>query len=676
VAKQIQFDIVARDKASKTFSKIGGAAKLLGVVGLGSIVTNAVQTEAQFSKTMNLMQAGSNASGKEMDKLRALAVKMGADTQFSAGQAAEAMLELNKAGITPAAIQAGALEGTLTLAAAGGLDMANAATIAGNALNTFGLKAKDMNSVAAALAGGANASTASVESMGMALAQVGPGAKTAGLSIQETTAVLAAFDNAGIKGSDAGTSLKTMLTRLVPSTRKASNAMKDLGLKFTDSHGQFKSISNISEQLRTKMGKLSDAERTHYMNTIFGSDATRAATVLMGEGAKGVNKMIRATKDQNAAQRMAKASMKGTAGALERMGGSLETASLAIGQLLAPAVVFLADHVGALANEFVAFMPKIQAAVGFVQDHNVAFTALAVTIGTVVALTKIHTAVMAVQAAGGMMAMLKATKLVTTVTKAYAAVQWVLNAALAANPIVLVVVAIAALVAALVIAYKKSATFRRIVDAAFRAVKNAAMTALGWIKKNWHIILAILTGPIGLAVLAIAKNWDKIKDGARAVVDFVKSIPDKLGNLAGKFGNAGKDLIRAFVDGMKNAAGIIAGIAGNVWNTVKGLLNAAIDKINSALEFKISLPGPDISVNLPDIPHLAKGGIVRRPTLALIGEAGPEAVVPLSGAGAGGGGMSVVINVNGARDPKMTAREIHKELLRLKSQLGRGLELA
>jgi TP901 family phage tail tape measure protein len=146
---------------------------------------------------------------------------MGADTVFSANDAAGAMLELAKNGISPAVIQAGALKSALTLAAAGGVSMEEAATTMGNAINAFGLKGSQSASVAAALAGAANASSASISSLSQGLAQSATAAHQAGLSIQETTAALAAFANAGIQGSDAGTSLKTFLQRLVPQTKKA-----------------------------------------------------------------------------------------------------------------------------------------------------------------------------------------------------------------------------------------------------------------------------------------------------------------------------------------------------------------------------------------------------------------------------------------------------------------------
>jgi TP901 family phage tail tape measure protein len=360
----VVFDILAHDRASGKFdnvaraaqrstghmSKWGTALKASAAVGLGALTygaigfaKSAVEIEKQFSTSMRLIQAATHAPAAEMDKLNDLAIKLGADTSFSAGEAADAMLELAKAGLSTKTIMGGGVAGTLTLAAAGGTELGTAATIASNALNTFNLKGRDMAKVAAALAGGANASSASVESLGQGLQQVGPGATNAGLSLQETVAALSAFDAAGIKGSDAGTSLKTMLTRLVPTTDKAQTAMADLGLKFTNANGSFKSLTEISQILQDRLGGLSAEQRTTALATVFGSDATRAATVLMKQGADGIREYIKATNDQAAAQDMANARMGGTEGALERLSGSIETAKLRLGQELAPVIVSVAD---------------------------------------------------------------------------------------------------------------------------------------------------------------------------------------------------------------------------------------------------------------------------------------------------------------------------------------------
>lgn len=234
-----------------------------------------------------------------------------------------------------------------------------------------------------------------------------------------------------------------------------------------------------------------------------------------------------------------------------------------------------------------------------------------------------------------------ADKAAAAASKTWAAAQWLLNAALTANPIGLVVVAIVALVAAFVIAYQKSDKFRAVVTGAFDKVKAVASAAFGWVKKNWPLILAILTGPIGLATLAIVKNFDKIKAGFQAVIDWIKTVPGKIKDLGGKFLDAGAAIMGKIIDGIKSAAGFIGKIATGIWEAVKGLLNKAIDKINAALEFKIDLPlGKSITIDPPDIPHLATGGIITSPTLALLGEAGREAVLPLDR-----GGLLGTVNV-------------------------------
>lgn len=339
--------------ARRGFSGMAKAAGLgsIGVTGaLGAIVVSSVKSAAAFDVTMRQIAVATGAPASSIKSLSALALKMGQDTIFSAQDAGAAMLELAKGGLNEAQIRAGALASTLTLASAGGLDLASAAGYVVQGLSTFNLDASKAADVAAALAGGANASTASVQDMGMALSQVGPGAKLAGLSLQETTGVLAAFAQNGIKGSDAGTSLKTMLMRLVPQTAQQATAMERLHLKFTDAKGSFLGIDQIAQQLQDHLGKLSEAQRTSALNTIFGSDAARAASVLMKEGAKGVRDYTRATSDKTQADKLAAAATSGTAGALSQLSGSIDTAKLELGQALAPLITDLANHMTVWAN--------------------------------------------------------------------------------------------------------------------------------------------------------------------------------------------------------------------------------------------------------------------------------------------------------------------------------------
>lgn len=193
-----------------------------------------------------------------------------------------------------------------------------------------------------------------------------------------------------------------------------------------------------------------------------------------------------------------------------------------------------------------------------------------------------------------------ATLAASAATKAWAAVQWLLNAALSANPIGLVVIAIGALVAGLVLAYTKSETFRNIVQGAFRAVKNAAVSAFNWVKKNWPTLLAIITGPIGLAVLAVVKNFDRIKGAARTVWTTIKSI----------FGR-----VKSFLTGLfSDAGGFVSGIG----RGIADWLNANTP-FGDRIEFRVF--GKSVGFT---IPALATGGVIQRSGWATVGEKGPE----------------------------------------------------
>lgn len=579
--------------ATSTIRGMRGPALAVGA-GIGAVIASSVNLEKQFSQSMNMIAATTGAPKKEMAKLQGLAIQLGKDTSFSANEAGEAMLELAKGGLSAADIKAGALKGTLQLAAAGGVDLATAAGIAANALNTFGLKGKDMAKVSAALAGGANASTASVESLGQALSQVGPGARNAGLDINDTVGALAAFDSAGIKGSDAGTSLKTMLSRLVPNTEKARDAMKDLGLKFTDANGKFKPLTNIAQQLKEKMGGLSQEQRTLAMNTIFGSDATRAATVLMNEGGKGLGKYIKATKDRGAAEDAANARMKGTAGALERLSGSWETLRLTIGLMVAPAVSLIADKMSGLTNFLTENSKAVLIGVGVVGAFAAAILVANVAISVAGTVTKVWAATTAVVRG----AMVLAT-----------GAQWAFNAALSANPIGLVVAAVAALVAGLVWFFTKTKTGQKIVRVAWGAMKAAVKgvvdwwtqtawpairgffrgvgrvigNVVNWVKKNWPLLLGIITGPIGMAVYLVIKNWKRLKGAFSAVYEWIKrNVFDrfKLGLLILRVAfRLAKDKIASIFAGLKDRLGSIGKwIRDNVFGRIRtglGIMKAA-----------------------------------------------------------------------------------------------------
>lgn len=315
-----------------------GVATGYAAIKLGGLITESVQLEATYSKTMAQVAVATEAPAAQLEKLDDLALKLGADTVFSAGDAAQAMLELAKGGLTPAQISAGALANTLTLASAGGLELGVAANTVVQAMGAFQLGAEDTAAAVAALAGAANASSADVSDITQALQQAGTSANAAGFSIQDTAAYLGLFADSGIKGSDAGTSLRTMLTRLVPQTKEADAAMKALGLTYVDGNGKLVSATEIAKRTQDAFSGLSDEQRITYGNAIFGADAQRAVNVLTSEGEEGLKKYQTATQDLTQAQKLADAANSGTAGALEQLSGAVETAQIEIGKGLAPVV--------------------------------------------------------------------------------------------------------------------------------------------------------------------------------------------------------------------------------------------------------------------------------------------------------------------------------------------------
>lgn len=356
----------AMEKISVTTGEIGGKMQSAGqammpvtaaLTGLGAV---SVSTANDFEDAMSQAAGALDMPMEQMGALRDLAIQTGKETIFSAQEAGQAITELAKGGLTEADIQAGALKATMDLAASSGMELGNAANVVVQAMGAFGLSANDSAQAANALAGAAAASSTDVEPLTQGLAQASAQAKNAGWSIQETTAVLGKFADAGIVGSDAGTSLKTMLQRLAAPTDEAAKKIEALGIQTRDSQGNLLGASDMAEELQNKLGGLSPAARDAALQTIFGSDAMRAATVMMNSGEEGLATYIKATNDQEAAQRLANSQMGEGSLAIEEMKGSLETAAITIGQTLAPVITKVAEFITELANKFSALPQGVQ----------------------------------------------------------------------------------------------------------------------------------------------------------------------------------------------------------------------------------------------------------------------------------------------------------------------------
>lgn len=311
----------------KNSASIDTLSNSVGVVGAGlvGLAATAVTRFAQFDKAMSAVAATGDDARGSLDALRQAAIDAGADTAFSAAEAAGAIEELAKAGVSSADILGGGLAGALSLAAAGEIDVAQAAETAASAMTQFGLAGTDVGHIADLLAAGAGKAQGGVLDMGQALNQSGLIAAQVGLSIEETTGALAAMASAGLTGSDAGTSLKTSLIALSSPSAVAAKEMERLGISAYDANGQFVGMESLAGQLQNRLGGLTDEQRNSALATIFGTDALRTANVLYSEGADGIREWTQAVDDQGFAAETAAARTDNLLGDIERLGGSLDS---------------------------------------------------------------------------------------------------------------------------------------------------------------------------------------------------------------------------------------------------------------------------------------------------------------------------------------------------------------
>lgn len=312
-------------------SQIGDTAGKVGLAaaaGLGAVVL----TAANFDKSMSAVSAVTGETAENMEKLREAAIKAGADTAFSATEAAAGIENLAKAGVSTSDILGGGLAGALDLAAAGEIGVAEAAEAASKAMTQFGLAGADVPHIADLLAAAAGKATGDVSDFTQALNQSGLVADQVGLSIEETTGGLAAFASAGLLGSDAGTSFKTMLGALTPNSNDAAKTMAALGLNAYDAQGEFVGLAEFAGQLQTALGDMSAESRQAALETIFGSDAVRAASVLYEQGEQGIRDWTAAVDDSGYAAEVAGERLDNLAGDWEEFTGSLETALIGAGE--------------------------------------------------------------------------------------------------------------------------------------------------------------------------------------------------------------------------------------------------------------------------------------------------------------------------------------------------------
>ena len=323
---------------------------------LGGVAAAAVKVGSDFEAQMSRVQAISGATGKEFEQLRQQAIQLGSDTAFSASEAAQGMENLAAAGFTTNEIM-NAMPGMLNLAAASGEDLAGSADIAASALRGFGLEASEAGHVADVLAENANRTNSSVAETGEAMKYVAPLARAAGISLEETAAAIGIMANAGIQGSQAGTTLRGALSRLSKPTSDMQEAMDDLGVSFYDSEGKMLSLTDQVGMLQSAMEGMTDEQKNNYLVTLYGQEALSGMLALINEGPESLSSLTAAYEScDGAAQAAATTMQDNLKGAVEALSGSAETLGIvfydSVSGSLRDAVQAVNDSVDSITDAF------------------------------------------------------------------------------------------------------------------------------------------------------------------------------------------------------------------------------------------------------------------------------------------------------------------------------------
>ena len=558
------------------------ASRILAGVGLATVGVGILSLKAagDFQQSMNLLQAVSGSTQKQLKALSDEAISLGKDFKLpnvSAKDAADAMVELSKAGLTTKQIL-GATRGALQLGLAANIGFADSAQLTARSLKAFDLGGNQAVRVANLFAAGANKSTAEITDLALGVQNAGAQFHGAGLSIEDLVASLSIMADNALSGEYAGTALKTMLIRLQSPTDKARAMMEKYHISIFNAKGEMKAMPNIISQFQQNLGKLTQEQREQALTTIFGVRANQAMRILMNEGADAYVKYRKEVTGTNAAQKIAEARTKGFNGALGALGSAVQTLAVQLGQHLLPSaeklVRALAGFVAAIDPDKIAaaFAPIGDAVAWFknLADHSVVLRAAL--IGVAAAL-------------GAFLIIGMITSLVTGLVAAFTA----LGAALLANPIGLVAAALIGLGVALYYAYTHSEKFRQIVDSAFAFLKSLLPSIIQFGRSVVEVFQNIwnLVGPI------LTRLVNDVKGRFLAIANFIRDNMDTIKAILKAAWTIVSTIISTSVNNIlsifKIFAAALRGDWGEVWNQVKAIVSRTISAIVTILRSAISL---------------------------------------------------------------------------------------
>nr|WP_235250858.1 phage tail tape measure protein [Faecalicatena contorta] len=524
------------EKLKDVGSNIEGAGKkLLPVTAtVTALGTASVKTAADFETAMSKVAAVSGASGKELEDLTAKAREMGSKTKFSASEAAEAMNYMAMAGWKTEDMLSG-IEGVMNLAAASGEDLATTSDIVTDALTAFGLSAQDSGHFADVLAAASSNANTNVSMMGETFKYCAPIVGALGFSVEDTAEAIGLMANAGIKSTQAGTSLRTIMTNLSGEVKICGENIGEVTVATTNADGSMRDLSDILADCRTAFNGLSESEKAAAAESLVGKNAMSGFLALMNAGEADIAKLSGAIDNCNgAAQSMADTMNNNLEGQLTILKSQLQELAISFGEILLPVVKKIVGWVQ-------GFIDVLNSLPDGVKETIVTVALIAAALGPVlIIIGKTITAV------GTIMTIVpKVVGVIKAVKTAFLA----LNATMLANPIVLIIAAIAALVAAFIYLWNNCDEFRQF-----------------WIDL-WDSIKAI----------AVAV-WEALKEFFVAAWEFIKTTAETVWNaLAGFFTGLWEGIKNTFT----TVVNAISNFLSTMWNTIKSVAETIWNAIST-----------------------------------------------------------------------------------------------
>lgn len=564
------------------------------VAGFGA----AIKTGADFEGQMSRVGAIAGSSKSQLKAMSDQAVDLGAKTSLSASEVAKGMEELAALGMNTNQIMK-AMPGVISAAEASGSDLATTATIMASSLNSFNLKASDSGHVADLLATAANDSAADVQYMGDALKYAGTPAHSLGVTLEDTSAAIEVMSNSGLEGSQAGTALRASFIKLAKPSAQSQKAIDKLGISLSNSKGEFVGMPNLIGQFKDALQGMTKDQKLAYVAQIVGTEAASGFLALIDAGPAKLKKYSDSLKNSNGASKEAADKMKDNLkGSLEQLGGAFESLGITIGTAFAPVLRGLAKAVTFLVEKFnnmptplivlTTIFVGLGAAIGpllvltGILAHSIvgiseAVTVLTATEGGQAFFTKIGANIKGIlPKIGGLITKIPLIGgLMTALT----------------GPIGIAVAAIAAIGVAFVVAYKKSETFRNIVNAVINPVKNAFIGLWNIIKQFGAGIKAVFSGNTGEGLNIFKKILPDeaarqftstllmIRGAYNDFVNFIKSISIEVGAYFKAFWKENGDSIIAAFQIVKATVSIV----------LSTLYNAIIKPILGAIKTSFSI---------------------------------------------------------------------------------------